>query len=273
MVVIILDDEKFLRETMISEVEVALPEADIVSFGLSRDCVAWAQSNYFDIAFLDIQMPGMTGVEVAEKLKKINPNVNIIFTTGYSEYKPDAMDMHASGYIMKPVTAEKIIKELNDLRHPVEDRTNQKLIVTCFGNFDVTIGSISGMPLRFSRSKSKELFAYLIYRRGASCTNHEILATIFEEDTYADEESQLSYLRHIVSSLVKNFSDVGYPSIIQKGYNSISLNTEDISCDYLDYCNGQKELLKSYNGEFMSQYSWAEDIAGLLSDDKYELGY
>jgi len=58
-------------------------------------------------------MRGMTGVEVAKKLKEINPKMNIIFVTGFSDYKGDAMDMKASGYIMKPVTAEEVKAELD----------------------------------------------------------------------------------------------------------------------------------------------------------------
>ena len=67
-----------------------------------------------DIAFLDINMRGMTGVELAKKLKDLCPKINIIFVTGYEEYKGDAMDLRASGYILKPVTKEQIDKELTD---------------------------------------------------------------------------------------------------------------------------------------------------------------
>lgn len=81
--------------------------------------MAWAEENVCDVAFLDIQMRSMTGLELAKQLKERQPNVNIIFVTGFSEYTGEAIQLHASGYIEKPVTEEKIRRELDNLRHPV----------------------------------------------------------------------------------------------------------------------------------------------------------
>ena len=82
-------------------------------------------------------MRGMNGVELAKKLKDINPKLNIIFVTGFDQYTGDAMKLHASGYIMKPVTKEKVEAELAELRHPIEPKSDVLLRVQCFGNFDV----------------------------------------------------------------------------------------------------------------------------------------
>ncbi|MBQ2469920.1 MAG: response regulator, partial [Ruminococcus sp.] len=110
-----------------------------------------------------IHMRGMTGVEVAKTLKGINPKMNIIFVTGFSEYKGYAMDMKSSGYIMKPVTAAEVKAELEDLRFPVIPRKNALLRAQCFGNFDVF--TPDGSHVHFERSRSKEIFAYLVHRR------------------------------------------------------------------------------------------------------------
>lgn len=61
-------------------------------------------------------MRGVSGIDVAKQLKEIIPDINIIFVTGYDEYTKDAMAIHASGYIEKPVTAGKVRKETEDLR-------------------------------------------------------------------------------------------------------------------------------------------------------------
>ena len=86
---------------------------------MQDELIADAKENGCDVAFLDIHMRGMTGVQVAKKLKEINPKLNIIFVTGFSEYKGEAMDMKASGYIMKPVTKEEVAQELEELRFPI----------------------------------------------------------------------------------------------------------------------------------------------------------
>ena len=78
--------------------------------------MAYVRDNPVDVAFLDIQMRGLSGVELAEALRLQNPAVNLIFVTGYDQYTGDAMALPASGYILKPVNNAKIEKELSALR-------------------------------------------------------------------------------------------------------------------------------------------------------------
>lgn len=72
-------------------------------------------------------MRGVSGIDVAKQLKEIIPDINIIFVTGYDEYTKDAMAMHASGYIEKPVTAGKVRKETEDLRYPLPAENEPRL--------------------------------------------------------------------------------------------------------------------------------------------------
>ena len=115
-------------------------------------------------------------------VKLIIGYMNIIFVTGFSEYTGDAMRLHASGYIMKPVTTEAVKSELDDLRFPIIPKDNSLLRVQCFGNFDVFLPN--GEHVRFERSRSKEVFAYLVHRHGSSCTIKEIFSAIFEDEPY-----------------------------------------------------------------------------------------
>ena len=80
---------------------------------------------------------------------------------------------------MKPVTKEKVQKELQDLRFPIVPKSNALLKVQCFGNFDVF--TPNGEHVKFERSRSKEIFAYLVHRNGSSCTTKEIAAALFED--------------------------------------------------------------------------------------------
>jgi YesN/AraC family two-component response regulator len=65
-------------------------------------------------------MRGMTGVKLAKELKRVNPKMNIIFVTGFSDYATDAMSLHASGYIMKPVNQEKVERELSRVQSEID---------------------------------------------------------------------------------------------------------------------------------------------------------
>ena len=137
MRILCVDDEEMMLQMLEMSVREARPEADVTGYEDADDLIEDAEKNGCDIAFLDIHMRGMNGVEVAKRLKQINPKMNIIFVTGFSEYTGEAMKLHASGYIMKPVTKEKVEEELADLRFPIVPKKDAVLRVQCFGNFDV----------------------------------------------------------------------------------------------------------------------------------------
>ena len=157
-----VDDEPLMLKMLEMAIKEARPDADITAYRKQAELLEDARKNGCDIAFLDIHMRGMNGVELAKELKTVNPKMNIIFVTGFSEYAGEAMSLHASGYIMKPVTKEKIEQELSDLRFPIIPKKNAKLRVQCFGNFDVF--TPDSAHVRFERSKAREVFAYLVHK-------------------------------------------------------------------------------------------------------------
>ena len=199
-------------------------------------------------------MRGMTGVELAKKLKDAYPKINIIFVTGFDQYTGEAMKMHASGYIMKPVTAEKVKEEMENLRNPIEPLSDKLLRVQCFGNFDVF--TPDGTPVHFERSKSKEVFAYLIHRHGSSCTIKEIAAALFEDEPY--DSKQQAYLQKIISAMMKSLKAVKAEKVVFKKYNSLSVNVNLVDCDYYRFEELDAGAVNSYMNEYMSQYYWAE---------------
>ena len=141
-------------------------------------------------------MPGMSGVELAKRLKEINPSINIIFVTGYTEYALDAYSLHASGYLTKPVTSERIKLELEDLRFPMPRKKASKNIkIQCFGDFEVYY---QDSPIKFSRSKTKEMLAYLVDRQGAMVSLTGLSKLLFNEE-------KSSYMRNLVADLTKTF--------------------------------------------------------------------
>lgn len=199
-------------------------------------------------------MRGMTGVELAKRLKDINPKINLIFVTGFDQYTGEAMKIHASGYIMKPVTAEKVAEELAELRHPIEPIEDAILRVQCFGNFDVFTSD--GEPVHFERSKAKEVFAYLVHRHGSSCSIKEIAAALFEDEPY--DAKQQAYLQKIISSMMKGLKKIGAEKAVFKKYNSLAVNPALLDCDYYRFEELDAGAVNSYMSEYMSQYYWAE---------------
>ena len=262
MKILCLDDEPLALKMLQISIEKAKPDAQVTAFSKQKELIAEAESNGCDVAFLDIHMRGMTGVEVAKKLKEINSKMNIIFVTGFSEYKGDAMDMKASGYIMKPVTAEEVAAELDDLRFPVIPKKNALLRVQCFGNFDVF--KPDGLPVHFERSRSKEIFAYLVHRHGSSCTTREIAAALFEDEPY--DKKQQSYLQTLISAMIKSLKKIGAESVIVKSYNALSVNVDLLDCDYYRFQELDAGAVNSYQNEYMSQYYWADFLYNDFGD-------
>ena len=180
--------------------------------------------------------------------------MNIIFVTGFSEYKGDAMDMKASGYIMKPVTKEEVAAELEELRFPIIPKRNALLRVQCFGNFDVF--TPDGAPVHFERSRSKEIFAYLVHRRGSSCSTREIAAALFEDEPY--DKTQQSYVQTLISAMIKSLKKIGAESAVVKSYNALSVNVDTLDCDYYRFQELDSGAVNAYQNEYMSQYYWAD---------------
>ena len=249
-----VDDEPLMLKMLEMAIKEARPDADITAHKKQADLLEDARKNGCDIAFLDIHMRGMNGVELAKELKTVNPKMNIIFVTGFSEYAGEAMSMHASGYIMKPVTKEKIEKELADLRFPIVPKKNAKLRIQCFGNFDVF--TPDGDHVRFERSKAKEVFAYLVHRRGSSCTTREIFAAIFEDEPY--EKKLQNLLQTYIYSMIKSLKKIGAEDVVVRSYNALAVNPEVLDCDYYRFCELDAGAVNAYECEYMSQYYWAD---------------
>ena len=260
MHIIAVDDEPLALGLLVRSIQQACPAALISQFQSGHEALQFLESHRCDVAFLDIHMRGIDGLSLAKKIKELNPQCNLIFVTGYSEYTGDALSMHASGYIIKPVSPEAIHAELEDLRHPVTLLPNTLLRIRCFGNFEVF--SLDGEPIKFNRTKAKELFAYLVYRRGSSCSTRELAAVIFEDSEYSNK--QMLYLQKIVSSMMQTLREHNAANVIHKTYNAIALNDEAVDCDYYRFLKMDVPSINTYTGEFMSQYSWAEFVAGYL---------
>ena len=138
MTIIALDDEVLQLNMLLKCIRTVAPAAALEGFTAPDELLAFVRRNKIDVAFLDIQLFGANGMDVAKKLKLLQPHVNIIFCTAYSQYAAEAFSLRASGYILKPVTMNAVRTELDTLRNPsIMTGADGKLEIQCFGNFDV----------------------------------------------------------------------------------------------------------------------------------------
>lgn len=249
--ILAVDDEELMLEGLCRCIREANSDADLIAFKSSTEALKYIQEHEVDVAFLDIQMRKMTGMDLAREIKMRSPNTNIIFVTGYSDYIYQAVsEIRCSGYILKPVTTEQIVKEIENLRNPIELEKNTRLQVRCFGNFEVFVG---GKALHFSSAKSKELLAYLVDRNGAMCTNSEIAAVLWEDD-----EEHYSYLKKMKRDLMETLKSINCQDIINSQRGKMGIEKDKIDCDYYQWLEGTAVGINAYHGEYMMQYSWGE---------------
>ena len=258
MKILLADDEISALQLLQEEVKEILPDAEMAGFQMPSRAMEYAEQNKIDVAFLDVEMPGMNGLELARKLKRTNANINIIFVTAYDEYGLEAMKLRASGYLQKPVSGKEIKEELEQLRYPVEQK-HSGIFVRTFGQFDLFL---DGKPVTFHRLKSKEVLAYLTDRKGGSVTKRELASILFEDREY-DRTAQ-DYLNKIVRDLEKTLKEAGAEKMLIRQRNCYAVDPAEFQCDLYDYENGLPEALNAFRGEYMKQYTWGEDTLGTL---------
>lgn len=251
MDIIAVDDKITPLKALVDAINKAEPKAVVHPFQRSTEALEYVKEASCEVAFIDIQMPEINGVELARRMKIENPSINIIFATGYSEYMEEAFSMHVSGYLMKPITGDAVRTELDNLRHPVKVK-NGKVFFQCFGNFEVYI---DGIPVNFKYDKTKEYLAYMIDRR-TMCTNDEVVAALWESEISG------SYLRTIRKDMLDTFRNYGCEDIFIKQWGALGIDVSRVTCDYLDWLEGKPDGINQYRGEYMSQYSWAEITHG-----------
>ena len=117
-IVIMVDDNKVFLNDGMPIIEEVIPNAAVIGFTKPSEAVEYAKANRIALAFLDIEMIDVSGLDVCRKLLEINQRTNVVYLTAYRDYSFDAWDTGACGFMLKPITPEGIKKQLEKLRYP-----------------------------------------------------------------------------------------------------------------------------------------------------------
>ena len=262
MLIYAIEDEEGMLRLLHDAIAEAAPEAEIVDFRLSEDALAAIRGGgpKPDVVFSDIVMPPPTGLDFAVALKTLSPDTKLVFVTGYSEYAVEAFRLHVQGYILKPVRAERVREELELMDIP-DLKPTEKLQVQCFGYFEVFW---KGEPLSFSRSKTKELFAFLVDRGGSTCQPEEVIAALFEKTEPEKMKQSKQNLRNLVNDLKRVLTGIGQGEVLIRKGSSLCIRPELLDCDYYRMLSSDMAALNRFRGAYMEQYTWAELTKGIL---------
>lgn len=264
MKVVCVDDEPLVLQLTLSLCRDLKQVDEAEGFAGTQEALDWFAENDADLALLDIDMPEIDGIELAKRIRSMHPATKILFVTGYSDYAVAAFQMHASGYLLKPLSKAKLAEEIDYLFSSSSSApAPARVTVKTFGNFDVFV---KGKLVSFPRAKSKEVLAYLIDRQGSSVTRAE-LSSILWEDSFYDRNMQ-KQLDVIIRSLRSALQSAGIEDILEIQSGAIRAVPENYDCDLNRFLAGDEAAVKEYLGEYMSAYSWASMTEAYLEEHR-----
>lgn len=162
---------------------------------------------------------------------------------------------------MKPIDKEQVLAEMDNLRNPPNRTVPVKRIrAQCFGDFELFA---DGKAVAFARSKSKELLAYLIDRRGAGSSAVRVAATLWEDGVY--DRARQKQFSAILADMMKALRPVKAEHIVRKSNSLLAVDTDAFDCDYYMALAGDATYINSFTGEYMAAYSWVEFTTGALT--------
>lgn len=233
----------------------------VADFGDGIAALEYLKDNEVEMVFLDIEMPEMTGMDVAKELGKKENCPDIVFITAYNNFALDAWKTNAICYLVKPYQRADVELAIRKCQKEVGVEKKSEIYVRCFPGFSLFIND---RPISFKHKKPEEILAYLIHQRGEWISVNELAAELFED---LDEERAKNSLRSYMSRLKAQLSKEGIGDIIEQTYGKVRVNQEKFECDYYQYLDGDTDL---FAGSYMKKYSWAESTFATMIEKLHE---
>jgi two-component SAPR family response regulator len=222
-----------------------------------------------DCAFLDIQMGGINGIDLAERLSEKHPDMDILFVTAYNHYAAQAFEVNAIDYLLKPIRPERLAKALDKIH-----RRRRMVVllphvpiglvrIQSLGSFQVFVGD---EPFKWNRAKQRELFAYLLQHEGQWVGKFRLCDELWRE---CEPERALANLQTAIWAIRKSVKEAGSSQIrIAFSHDSYLLRLSDVQWDAREFdaaykafhSTGSIELGRKaaelYTGEYLSGEDW-----------------
>lgn len=267
---IIIDDEENTIEEVKEIIENFKSIKVIFTENNPFEALETIKNNDIQAAFVDIDMPGMNGITLAEKISNIKPNIEIVFITAYDQYALEAFEVSAIDYILKPVRKERLEKSINKIFKIInENRIEESNVIKIisFNKFEVIINNV---PIKWRILKDKELFAYLVENINRPIHKERIIEDLWQD---IDIKNALIYLQSSIYRIRKILSNAGYIDCIKYANNCYTMNKIKLDCDiwlYKDYTDINYEICASniniyesicdlYRGDYLEEegYIWS----------------
>lgn len=259
MKAVCIDDEPLAVEYTLKQCEQLAEIKEAKGFTDADEALNWICSHPTDLVLLDINMPGTDGITIAAQIKQHKPHTAIIFLTAYRDYAFDAYAVHPAGYLLKPVSLEKLAAEVRHVCGKIPDSPQAHIQIKTFGFFDVYV---DGKPVSFKLSKAKEILAFLVDKQGFGIRRAELFAAIWEDALY--NRRMQKQLDVYIRSLRDTLHEYGISEILIMEKGILRVDPDSFSCDAYLFYAGDSRTINAYRGEYMSSYSWASVTESFL---------
>lgn len=250
---IIVDDEPTMLKRFV-RLSKGIPELNLIGdFRSPEKALEFAGENSFEIAFLDVEMPTINGIELAEKLREIRNDILIVFITAYEDYVRDFNRIGGDYYIVKPYEKETIEMAMDRLRL-IAHRQKKKVYLHMFGSFTVTY---DGKPVPL-RGKAKEILAYIASFRGNEVSNQTIYTSLWENKPYDNREMSVYF--HALKKLKDELEKYNIRDLLISNARGQMINVEMVDCDFYSWQDNNSGIHEQFRGEFLTEYSWSEPM-------------
>lgn len=276
---IVVDDEQLIAD----HIERLLAEAGVEVAGCYTnpyEALERIISLRPDVMFLDIEMPEMSGLEIAEKVYAANLDSEVVFITAFNQYALDAFRVNALDYLLKPLMEDdlhralKRVRRRRDQRIPATRKMGDPLVsVSLFGSFSVHLGD-DPEPIHWVTSKCAELFAYmLLQQEEKDASKWQLFEALWNDKN--TEKADIN-LRSTVSRVNKTLRDLQAGMALVSVRNGYRLTVTDctlvVDADQLqrlvldaveigpDNLNDVERLVYSCRHPFLQEFSgaWCE---------------
>ncbi len=273
---ICIDDESLALESFAR----MLRKHDVFICGIFQDprqAIVAAESVQFDVAFVDIEMPGYNGLETAERLLALQPELQIVFVTAYDQYAIDAFELQAIDYVLKPVQPKRLEKTLQRLTRSESQvkkpkPANARPMLRFFHQLEFVGADGHRLDMPWRTTKAKEMFAYLVHV-GETSVSKETLIDLLWPDL--DDEKGQTNLHTTVYQIRRMLKSLEVPVILSYAEGGYRMETVGVESEVQQWerklqegLAGTKpdlkelgELLAAYKGDYLEQegYLWAEN--------------
>ncbi|MDO5400529.1 MAG: response regulator [Eubacteriales bacterium] len=248
---LLLDDERHALNYLQSICR-ECPELQIQAALTSpRKAMELILSGAVQLVIMDIEMPELSGMEIASEISRRGLPIGVIFVTGYDQYALEAYQNDAISYLLKPTQTGELARAVEKAMRLVQ-RTPPQVFIRTFGRFDVFVNQ---EPIYFSSAKAKELLAFLVDQNGGIATMDTIVSYLWEDRPYDEKVKQL--YRKAVSYLNKLLQQQGLTFFVSNR-GSCYIKKSEVQCDLFDLYAHRPYAKQSYSGEYMADYSWGE---------------